>query len=85
MAFMARAGFDVFSVDLSGYGGSSRPPQINDPCNVAEPRQKERLVPGLLSAPCPPSYPKQMTTLGSNWSDIDAAVDYVRALRAPTG
>jgi pimeloyl-ACP methyl ester carboxylesterase len=81
MAFVAKAGFDAFSVDLSGYGRSSRPPQMNDPCNVSDARQKERLVPGLLSSPCPPSYPKQMTTLGSNWSDIDAAVDYVRALR----
>jgi pimeloyl-ACP methyl ester carboxylesterase len=81
MAYLARGGFDVFSVDMSGYGRSTRPPQMNDPCNVSEARQKERLVPALLNAPCPPSYAKQMTTLGSDWSDIDAAVDYVRALR----
>jgi pimeloyl-ACP methyl ester carboxylesterase len=81
MAYVARAGFDVFSVDMSGYGRSSRPPQMNDPCNVAQARQIERLVPSLLAAPCPPSYAKQMTTLGSDWSDIDAAVDYIRSLR----
>lgn len=81
MAYIARAGFDVFSVDMSGYGRSSRPPQMSDPCNVAQNRQTERLVPSLLSAPCPPTYPKQMTTLASDWSDIDAAVDYVRSLR----
>jgi pimeloyl-ACP methyl ester carboxylesterase len=81
MAYIARAGFDVFSVDMSGYGRSTRPAPMNDPCNVAQNRQTERLVPGLLAAPCPPSYGKQMTTLGSDWSDIDAAVDYVRALR----
>jgi pimeloyl-ACP methyl ester carboxylesterase len=81
MAYVARAGFDVFSVDMSGYGRSSRPPQMSDPCNVAQNRQTERLVPGLLAAPCPPTYDKQMTTLGSDWSDIDAAVDYIRALR----
>jgi pimeloyl-ACP methyl ester carboxylesterase len=66
MAYVARAGFDVFSVDMSGYGRSSRPPQMNDPCNVAQARQIERLVPSLLAAPCPPSYAKQMTTLGSD-------------------
>jgi pimeloyl-ACP methyl ester carboxylesterase len=81
MAYIARAGFDVFSVDMSGYGRSTRPAPMNDPCNVAQNRQAERLVPGLLSAPCPPSYGKQMSTLGSDWSDIDAAVDYIRALR----
>jgi pimeloyl-ACP methyl ester carboxylesterase len=81
MAYIARAGFDVFSVDMSGYGRSTRPPQMSDPCNVAQNRQTERLVPSLLPAPCPPSYAKQMTTLGSDWSDIDAAVDYIRALR----
>jgi pimeloyl-ACP methyl ester carboxylesterase len=81
MAYIAGAGFDVFSVDMSGYGRSTRPPQMNDPCNVAQARQSERLVPSLLPAPCPPSYTKQMTTLGSDWSDIDAAVDYVRTLR----
>lgn len=81
MAYLARAGFDVFSVDMSGYGRSTRPPQMSDPCNVAQNRQVERLVPSLLSAPCPPSYVKQMTTLGSDWTDIDATVDYIRALR----
>jgi pimeloyl-ACP methyl ester carboxylesterase len=81
MAYIARAGFDVFSVDMSGYGRSTRPAPMNDPCNVAQNRQTERLVPRLLAAPCPPSYTKQMTTLGSDWSDIDAAVDYIRALR----
>lgn len=81
MAFLAQAGFDVFSVDMSGYGRSSRPPQMSDPCNVAQARQKERLIPSLLSAPCPPTYAKQMTTIASDWSDIDAAVDYIRTLR----
>jgi hypothetical protein len=27
------------------------------------------------------SYPKQMTTLASDWNDIDAVVNRVRALR----
>jgi pimeloyl-ACP methyl ester carboxylesterase len=35
MAFLARAGFDVFSVDMTGYGRSTRPAPMNDPCNLA--------------------------------------------------
>lgn len=81
MAFLARAGFDVFSVDMTGYGRSTRPAPMNDPCNAARNRQEAVLVPSVLPAPCPPSYPRQMTTLASDWHDIDAAVDYIRALR----
>ena len=81
MAYLAEAGFDVFSVDMTGYGRSTRPPAMNDPCNVAEDVQQSVLVPALLPAPCPPTYRQQMTTLASDWDDIDAAVDYIRALR----
>jgi pimeloyl-ACP methyl ester carboxylesterase len=81
MGYLAEAGFDTFSVDMTGYGRSTRPAMMNDPCNVAEERQKAVLVPALLAAPCPPVHRQQMTTLGSDWDDIDAAVDYIRALR----
>src|SRR5205814_7469579 len=33
MAFLAREGFDVFSLDTTGYGRSTRPAPMNDPCN----------------------------------------------------
>ena len=80
MAYLARAGFDVFSMDTTGYGRSTRPPEMNDPCNLSAAQQKS-LVPGFLRAPCPPSYPHQMTTIASDWNDIDAAVDFIRAHR----
>src|SRR2546425_6396811 len=80
MAYLAKAGFDVFSMDVTGYGRSTRPPAMNDPCNLA-PNQQAALVPSLLSAPCAPSYPRQATTMASDWNDIAAVVDYVRALR----
>jgi pimeloyl-ACP methyl ester carboxylesterase len=80
MGFLAQAGFDVFSMDETGYGRSTRPAAMNDPCNLS-PAQQATFVPGLLSAPCAPSYPHQMTTIASDWNDINAAVDYVRALR----
>jgi pimeloyl-ACP methyl ester carboxylesterase len=81
MAHLAEAGFDVFSVDATGYGRSTRPPAMNDPCNVAHERQKAVLIPVTLRAPCAPAYAQQLTTLESDWDDIDAAVEYIRALR----
>ena len=80
MAYLANAGFDVFAMDVTGYGRSTRPLPMNDPCNLAR-EQQQTFVPGLLSAPCPPGYPHQMTTMASDWNDIAAVVDYIRALR----
>ena len=34
MAYLAHAGFDVFSMDMTGYGRSTRPAAMNDPCNL---------------------------------------------------
>src|SRR5690242_15353051 len=76
MAFLARAGFDVFSVDMTGYGRSTRPAAMSDPCNLARDRQA-----GFTAAPCAPTYPYAMTTIASDWNDVGAAVDYVRGLR----
>jgi pimeloyl-ACP methyl ester carboxylesterase len=76
MAHLARAGFDVFGMDTTGYGRSTRPAPMADPCNLAGDRQ----VP-FVAAPCPPSYPHQLTTIASDWNDIGAVVDYIRALR----
>jgi len=78
MAFLARAGFDVFSMDTTGYGRSTRPPVMNDPCNLSQEQQKT-FVPGFLSAPCAPTYSRNTTTIASDWNDIDAVVDYYAA------
>src|ERR1700724_2006351 len=78
MAFLAHAGFDVFSMDTTGYGRSTRPSAMNDPCNLTR-EQQAAFVPALLSAPCEPSYPHQMTTLASDWHDIDGVVGRARA------
>jgi len=80
MAFLARGGFDVFAVDMTGYGRSTRPAAMNDPCNLAR-NQQAALIPRLLAAPCAASYPHALTTIASDWADVGAAVDYVRALR----
>lgn len=83
MAFLARAGFDVFSMDMTGYGRSTRPPAMNDPCNLSK-MQQALFIPQLISAPCEASYPRQQTTLASDWNDIDAVVNHVLALRHVT-
>ncbi len=44
MAYLANAGFDVFSMDMTGYGRSTRPPAMNDPCNLSK-EQQARFVP----------------------------------------
>ena len=80
MRYLARAGFDVFAMDETGYGRSTRPAPMNDPCNLSR-EQQAGFVPSLLSAPCSPSYPHQLTTIASDWNDIDAVVDHLRALR----
>ena len=80
MGFLANAGFDVFSMDTTGYGRSTRPAAMNDPCNLAQDQQKT-FVPGFIPAVCAPSYPRNMTTIASDWNDIDAVVDYIRTAR----
>jgi pimeloyl-ACP methyl ester carboxylesterase len=76
MAYLAKAGFDVFAMDTTGYGRSTRPAPMNDPCNLAKDRQAP-----FVAAPCGPSYPHQLTTIASDWDDINAVVDRIRALR----
>jgi pimeloyl-ACP methyl ester carboxylesterase len=80
MAYLAQSGFDTFGLDMTGYGLSTRPAPMDDPCNL-DPAQQALLIPSVLPEPCPPSYPSQVTTLRSDWDDLDGAVDYVRALR----
>ena len=80
MAYLAHAGFDVFSMDMTGYGRSTRPAAMNDPCNLTR-AQQASYVPALIPTLCDPTYPHQMTTLASDWQDIDAVVNQIRALR----
>ena len=80
MEHIASAGFDVFSMDTTGYGRSTRPLLMNDPCNLSEGQQAD-LVPLFLDAPRPPSHPYAATTIASDWHDIDTVVDYLRRSR----
>ena len=80
MAYLAHAGFDAFSMDMTGYGRSTRPAPMNDPCNVSR-EQQGGLIPSLIAAPCAASYPHPLTTIASDWNDLGAVIDYLRALR----
>ncbi|MEX2583667.1 MAG: alpha/beta fold hydrolase [Gemmatimonadota bacterium] len=80
MGYLALAGFDAFSVDMTGYGRSTRPPPMDDPCNLPE-QQQDGLIPAVLTERCAASYPYQLTTIESDWNDIDAVVEYIRELR----
>src|SRR5580698_2698657 len=80
MAYLAHAGFDAFSMDMTGYGRSTRPAPMNDPCNVSH-EQQAGFIPALIPAPCSPSYPHPLTTIASDWNDLGAVIDYLHALR----
>jgi len=80
VAYLAHAGFDAFSMDMTGYGRSTRPAPMNDPCNLSR-EQQAGFVPGLIAAPCAASYPHPLTTIASDWNDLGAVIDYLRALR----
>jgi pimeloyl-ACP methyl ester carboxylesterase len=76
MRYLAGAGFDVFAMDMTGYGRSTRPAAMNDPCNLAREQQLAFITPA-----CPAAYGQNMTTIASDWNDIGAVVDHVLALR----
>ena len=80
MEYLATAGFDVFAMDVTGYGLSPRP-MMDDTCNNATSHEQSYLIPKPLVQPCSPSYPFQLTSLESDSDEIDRVVDYLRQRR----
>ncbi len=76
MAFLARAGFDVWALDLSGYGSSPRP-MMDDPCNV-DLKQQETIVKRPLPSMCIPHYALKFKTSRDDWAELGSAVDFIR-------
>ncbi len=72
MAYLAAQGFDVYSVDMTGYGKSSRP-NMDDKCNIVADQQAI-----IGQAPCPAKFANVATSTESDWADVDAAVEFVR-------
>lgn len=79
MAALAAGGWDVFAMDMTGYGKSSQP-LMSEPRNL-DPKQQPLLVPHVLSAPGPAADPVKLATSDSESDDIDRVVDFIRALR----
>jgi pimeloyl-ACP methyl ester carboxylesterase len=80
MAYLADAGYDVFSVDMEGYGRSQRPAAMENKCNLSEAQRTQHKV----AADCPRTHTGGSTTLASDWNDITAAVNYITKLRGAT-
>lgn len=79
MEFLAREGFDVFAMDMTGYGRSSRP-HMNNPCNL-DPRQQSLIIPDVVDHVGEPDYPFQLVNSDSETADIHAVVEYICKLR----
>jgi len=82
MAALAREGFDVFTLDMTGHGRSALKLQ-DDPRNLS-PQDRAKLPPGILDdagrdAPAP--YPYALANSDSETADIDAVVEFIRKRR----
>ena len=77
MAYLANAGYDVFAVDMEGYGRSTRPAAMTEKCNLNEAGRTLY----KLAADCKPTLTGGVTTMASDWNDVTAAVNYVLNLR----
>ncbi|MEU8691206.1 alpha/beta fold hydrolase [Streptomyces sp. NPDC048665] len=78
--YLAKAGYDVFIMDLQGNGESTRPDVMNDPCNANPAQQLPVLVPNPLPQACAPLYPHQLGNSESEWAELDAVVRMIRGL-----
>jgi len=67
MVYLSDAGFDVFAVDLQGYGNSSKPTVMDEPCNTSADNQAKYLIPNPLRAPCQPRYPHSFGSFATDW------------------
>ncbi|MFF3654687.1 alpha/beta fold hydrolase [Streptomyces olivochromogenes] len=73
---LAKAGYDVFMMDLQGSGLSPRP-KMDDPRNV-NPAQQNLLKPRPPGfTPGPPNYPFQLTNSNSDRDELNTVVEWI--------
>ncbi|HTQ99224.1 MAG TPA: alpha/beta fold hydrolase [Candidatus Acidoferrum sp.] len=73
MAYLAQRGFITYATDMTGYGRSTRPSAMENRCNLGEEPQKQE-----FGDSCPATTATALTTVESDWHDIDAVVDFIR-------
>ncbi len=79
MSQLARAGFDVFAMTHTGYGGSPKP-MMDDPCNV-DPAFQAQIIPKVLKEACAPRYPYRLISSRTEWDEIESVVGFIIDLR----
>ncbi len=76
MAYLAKAGFSAYALDLTGYGRSTRPPEMDNPCNLPE-REQQQFIPSIISKPCANKHNQALTSNESDRADMDTAVNFI--------
>src|SRR5260370_29334692 len=84
MAYLARAGFDVYSMDIQRYAWSTRPFPMGDPCNISA-AQQPLISPYPIPASAIPSSASYSFVLSNSQSDCYEVYLVVRFVRARTG
>ncbi len=77
LEYLASLGFHVFAADVTGYGLSPMP-MMADGCNAEQQVQADLLIPEPLYIFCKPSYPRLLTSLFSDWDEVDTFVEHAR-------
>jgi len=75
MEALAREGFDVWAMSMTGYGWSAGP-GMDDPANV-DPDMQHHLIGYGLERPTAPHVRHALSTNQSEWDQIDTVVDYI--------
>lgn len=78
MAYLAKEGFAVYALDLTGYGRSTRPPEMNNPCYLSK-KDQQQFIPSLIAKTCAKTYTQMLTSNESDWADMDAAINFILA------